>query len=209
MKRTQPSSAGIFIVALCACVFAPALRAQETLVRFDPAQTKIEFTLGATLHTVHGSFKLKSGEIRFDPATGKASGALIVDATSAETGNSGRDRKMHREILESAKFPEIVFLPSQVKGPADLKTISEGRLQGASQVEISGVFRLHGQDHDATLVVSLQPAGAGRLTAVTRFSVPYIKWGLKNPSTFFLHVSDTVNLDIHAGARMGPANPGR
>jgi polyisoprenoid-binding protein YceI len=193
------------IVAHCAFAFVPALRAQETVVSFDPAQTKIDFTLGATLHTVHGTFKLKSGEIRFDASTGKASGAVIVDATSGETGNGGRDRKMHREILESAKFPEIVFTPSQVKGPPDWKGLTQGGLQGTSQVEVSGAFRLHGQDHEMTLVVSIQTAAGGQLQASTRFSVPYIQWGLKNPSTFILRVSETVDLDIHAAARIGPA----
>jgi polyisoprenoid-binding protein YceI len=203
--RTRSRGAAILIAAVCAFAFAPAVRAQETVVSLDPAQTKVEFTLGATLHTVHGTFKLKSGEIRFDPSSGKASGAVIVDATSGETGNSGRDRKMHREILESAKFPEIVFLPNQVKGFADLKSIAQGGLQGASQGEVSGVFRLHGQDHDATLAVSIQPAASGQLQASAKCPVPYIKWGLKNPSTFILRVSDTVDLEIHATARIGPA----
>jgi polyisoprenoid-binding protein YceI len=203
--RTRPRNAAILIATISAFAFAPVLRAQETVVSLDPAQTKINFTLGATLHTVHGTFKLKSGEIRFDPSSGKASGALIVDATSAETGNNGRDRKMHREILESAKFPEIVFLPNQVKGTVDLKSIAEGRLQGASQVEVSGVFRLHGQDHDATLAVSIQPAASDQLQVYAKFSVPYIQWGLKNPSTFILRVSDTVDLDVWAVVRIGPA----
>jgi len=78
----------VFFAAVCTLALAPALRAQEAVVTLDPAATKIDFTLGATLHTVHGTFKLKSGEIRFDPATGKASGAVIVDATSGYTDNS-------------------------------------------------------------------------------------------------------------------------
>lgn len=193
------------IAANCAFAFAPTLRAQETVVTFDPAQTRVDFTLDATLHTVHGTFKLKSGEIRFDASTGKASGAVIVDAASGETGNGGRDRKMHREILESAKFPEIAFMPSQVKGTLDLKNFSQNGPQGTTQVEVSGTFRLHGQDHQMTLVVSIQPAAGGQLRASTKFSVPYIQWGLKNPSTFILRVSETVELDIHATARIGPA----
>ncbi len=65
----------IVLAAISMLSFAPASVAQETLVTLDPAGAQIEFTLGATLHTVHGSFKLKHGEIRFDPATGSASGA--------------------------------------------------------------------------------------------------------------------------------------
>ncbi len=39
------------------------LFAQQVQVILDPARTKIEWTLGDVLHTVHGTFKLKSGNI--------------------------------------------------------------------------------------------------------------------------------------------------
>jgi len=182
-----------FYFALCvtfaALSLAPAGRAQEFVVQLDPAQTKIEFTLGSTLHTVEGTFKLKSGTIRFDPASGKIGGSIIVDATSGESGNAGRDHKMHREILESGKYPEIIFTPSQVKGTFDQK--------GPSRLEVSGQFSLHGQDHDVTLPIDIQPAGR-RLQMATHITIPYIKWGLKNPSTFILRASDKVEVNIHA-----------
>ena len=69
-------------------------------------QTKIAYELGATLHSVHGTFQLKSGKIRFNPATGEASGSVIVDATTGQSGNDSRDSRMHREIILSQKFPE-------------------------------------------------------------------------------------------------------
>lgn len=191
----------VFAAALCLFVLAPDLRAQGISVDLDPAATKIDFTLAATMHTVHGTFKLKSGHISVDTATGKASGAIVVDATSAETANSSRDKKMHSEVLESAKFKEIVFTPKLVKG--DFSAIISQ--QRASQVEVSGSFRLHGQDHDATLSISVQPGTAGHIDASTQFPVPYVKWGLKDPSTFILHVADTTNLDIHASGKISAA----
>ena len=176
-------------VALAALVLAPTGRAQEVAVQLDPVQTKIEFTLGSTLHTVEGTFKLKSGAVRLDPANGKMSGAIVVDATSGQSGNEGRDRKMHREILESGKYPEIVFTPSQVKGVFNPK--------GPSKLEVSGQFSLHGQDHDMTLPIDIEPAGR-QLQMAAHITIPYIKWGLKNPSTFILRASDKVEIDIHA-----------
>jgi len=193
--------AALLFVAASVWLFVPGANAQETVVKLDPAATKIEFTLGATLHTVHGTFHLKSGEIRFDPATGKASGLVIADATSGNTDNSSRDKKMHAEILESAKYPEIVFTPTQVTG--SLANVLSGK--GAANIQLTGSFQIHGQSHDATLVVTIDPAAAGQeslLRATSNFPVPFVKWGLKNPSTFFLHVSDTVNVDIHATARI-------
>ena len=186
------------LIAAAVLLLSSALRAQESVVTLVPTSTKVAFTLGATMHTVHGTFKLKSGEMRFDPSTGKASGAVVLDATTAETGNSSRDSKMHKEILESAKFPEIVFTPTQVKG-----TIAP---QGMSEVDVTGVIRLHGQDHDFTLMISVESAANGELHASTKFAVPYIKWGLKNPSNFFLHVSDTVDVEVRATARLTSAH---
>lgn len=177
------------IILLAGNVFAPMAHARESVVEFDPAQTEITFTLSDVLHTVHGIFKLKSGTIRFDPATGKASGAIIVDATSGESGNNSRDRKMHREILESAKFAEIAFTPTQVTG-----TLAP---HGSSQMEVSGQFRLHGHDHELTLSIEVQADGQ-RLDIKAHFIVPYDLWGLKNPSTFLLRVSDKTAIDFHA-----------
>src|SRR5215472_5806298 len=61
-------------------------------LKLDPAQTRVSITLDATLHTVHGIFKLKAGELDFDPKSGKARGSIVVDATSGNTDNSSRDK---------------------------------------------------------------------------------------------------------------------
>ena len=192
----------LYAVALAACAFAfaPALRAQDVVVNFDPATTQVDFTLAATLHTVHGVFKLKNGQIHFDPATGKAGGVIVLDATSGDTDNSSRDQKMHREILESAKFPEITFTPTQVTG-----SVADMLAGKSAQLQVAGVFLLHGQDHAMTIPVAIAPSGrgqGGQLQASTKFDVPFIKWGLKNPSTFILRVSDTVTVEIHSAIQL-------
>lgn len=169
-------------------------------VDLDPAGTTVNFTLGATMHTVHGMFKLKSGHMVFDPKSGTASGSVIVDATSADTGNTSRDKKMHAEILQSGKFPEITFTPTHERGE-----IAE---QGTSVAELSGIFHLCGHDHPATLNMTVEPS-SGRVNATTNFAVPYVQWGLKNPSTFLLHVSDTVNLQIQATVAISPTSSRR
>jgi polyisoprenoid-binding protein YceI len=173
--------------------------AQQSALELDPARTTVHFTLKTSLHTVHGTFQLKSGKVSFNPQTKKVSGLLVVDATSGESGNSGRDSKMHKEILESQKYREITFAPLEVEG--DVHPL------GDSQVQLKGTFRLHGQDHEIVIPVVLHAAGA-ELTLDTDFSVPYLSWGLKNPSTFILRASDTVQLSIHAGGHWAgdPAN---
>lgn len=162
--------------------------AQPRSYAIAPAQTKVEFTLGSLLHTVHGSFQLKRGTLRFDPQSGNASGELVVDAASGESGNATRDKKMHAAILESAKYPEITFRPDRVEG----KVAPEGK----SQVQVHGVFAIHGAEHEILLPVTVD-ATAGQYNVDATFEIPYIKWGMKNPSTLILRVNDKVEIIIH------------
>jgi polyisoprenoid-binding protein YceI len=188
-----------FLVAWCLVAIAPAAAAQQTVFTFNPSATRVQFTLGATLHTVHGTMKLESGEIRFDPATGNASGQVIVDATSAETGNKSRDNKMHKEILKSDRFKQIVFTAQHIIGAI--------QPTGTSTVQLSGSFELEGTQHPLTLPVTIErPSETGAASASTKFSVPYIQWGVKNPSTLFLRVSDHVDMEIDATGQFSTAH---
>jgi hypothetical protein len=40
----------------------------------------------------------------------------------------------------------------------------------------------------------------GHASVTTTFSIPYVKWGMKNPSSFVLRVSDTVEIQAAAVA---------
>jgi len=185
--------------ALCGVLplFTSTVSAAETTLVFDPPKTEIHWTLDTLLHTVHGTFQLRSGTVRFDPATGKASGALIVDARSGQSGGSSRDARMHSSILESAKFADIVFRPDRVEGQVPT--------QGKGSIRVHGQFELHGQSHEMTLPVELI-VDSRQIAAKSHFPVPYISWGLKNPSTFILKVDNKVDIDIATTGRI--ANEG-
>ncbi len=166
--------------------------AQPQSLELDPARTEIRFTLGDTLHTVHGTFKLKRATLRLDPATGAASGEIVVDVTSGSTGGGARDKRMHKEILESAQYPEAVFTPDRVEGkPA---------ATGDSTVRVHGTLTIHGAPHELTLPVAIH-AAAGSTTADTHFTMPYVEWGMKNPSNFLLKVGKTVEVEIHTAVK--------
>ncbi|HET9401899.1 MAG TPA: YceI family protein [Candidatus Acidoferrales bacterium] len=159
----------------------------------DPAQTKISFTLGATAHTVHGRFSLTKGELSFDPGSGRVEGEIVIDARSGNTDNDGRDSKMHKDVLESANFPEIVFRPDRAEG----FSAASGTLSGT----VHGEFVIHGNHHEMSVPVSVQFA-AERWNASAKFTVPYVDWGLKNPSTFLLRVSKTVDVDVETSGSL-------
>jgi polyisoprenoid-binding protein YceI len=174
-------------------------QSQELTLQFTPSTTSIRFTLGDLLHTMHGSFNLKSGEVRYDTGAAAVRGNLVVDATSGQSGNHIRDRRMHREILESARYPEIVFRPEGVEGKV--------ANTGTSTVQVRGIFSIHGADHNITMPVQVQ-VFADHWIADTHFTVPYVKWGLKDPSNFVLRVSQSVEIDVHATGANPPASAG-
>jgi polyisoprenoid-binding protein YceI len=162
-------------------------------LELDPANTKVEFTLSDVLHTVHGTFALKSGLIHFNPSSGSASGLVVVDVKSGQSGNSTRDRKMHNDILQSEQYSDATFTPAKMSGPFSP--------QGSSEIQVDGTFRIHGSDHPITLVIRLQISGS-TANFKTQLVLPYVKWGMKNPSTFVLRVSDKVTLDVAASGRL-------
>jgi hypothetical protein len=55
-----------------------------------------------------------------------------VDATSGDTGNTGRDHKMHQEILESQRYPEIIFTPTRMSARSNLRETRRCRLMALS-----------------------------------------------------------------------------
>ncbi|SRR5258708_10373151 len=171
----------------------------EIVLGIDPPQSKLHWVLGTTLHAVHGTFAFKNRTLHVDPATGKAGGEIAVYATSGDSGNDGRDKKMHKDVLESGKFPEIIFRPDRVEG----KIAS----QGSFSVQVHGILVLHGSEHELTVPVQAEFAG-DHWTGSAKFNVPFIDWGLKNPSNFFLKVNHTVEIELELkGSLQNPAAP--
>lgn len=161
---------------------------KEVTLDIDAAQSKVHYTVDSTLHTVHGTFALKAGSaVHFDPQTGKAGGEVAVYATSGESGNSSRDERMHKEILQTSKYPDAIFRPAQVEGKVSLT--------GASDVKLRGVLLLHGGEHEIVADVHAEVTG-DHWTGTAKFDVPYIQWGIKDPSNWMLKVKPVVNMEV-------------
>jgi polyisoprenoid-binding protein YceI len=157
------------------------------MLKLDPANTRITFTLKGNAHNTEGSFKLRRGEIMVDPDTGKTHGIIVVDATSGRTGIIMRDNRMRDSILEAQRYPDISFIPRQAQG--------HPFPHGVFVVKVSGTFLLHGAQHDATLEVAINRKGDD-FTATSRFEIPYVAWGVKDPSLLFLRVDQRVQVEV-------------
>ena len=166
--------------------------AQEVALKIDPSTSTVNFTLGDVLHTVRGTFKVARGTLRFEPTSGKLSGEIVVDAKSGESGSGMRDRKMHKEVLESDRYPEIAFRPTMVEGAT---------ATGKFSAKVRGMFTIHGVDREITVPAEVA-IESDHWSANVHFTVPYEKWGMKNPSTLFLRVNDSVEIDLAATGRV-------
>jgi len=187
MKARNVGSYSLFLALILFSSSIPG-EAQDTEFQFNSSQTSVKFTLSDVLHTVHGTFKLERGALEMDPQ-GKMSGEIVVDARSGDSGSGMRDRKMHKEVLESARYPEIAFRPDRING--------EVPRDGKASVSLHGTFSIHGAEREITVPAQIEMS-ADHWTAAVHFTVPYERWGMKNPSTLFLKVSDTVEIDLDA-----------
>lgn len=181
-----PRTSAIFLTAALAAV---SVRAEQHVLALDPQASKVSFTLKATGHEVEGVLALKSGRIVFDPTTGAASGEIAIDLLSASTGNKGRDQKMHDEVLESKKHPLAVFRAEKLRGTVPAS--------GTGEVTLDGTLSLHGSDHKVSLPAKIEVQN-GRVKADTRFQIPYVEWGLEDPSVVMLRVAKEVTVRVRA-----------
>jgi len=161
--------------------------AQHQQFTVNPDASKLAFSLGGSGHHVEGTFHVQSGHIDFDRSAMKISGSVIVAAGRGNSGDQGRDRKMNSDVLDTAHFAEVSFIPQSYQG-----TIAAS---GDSTIQVAGSFTLHGTPHDLTVPMQIHIEGTA-LTAKTHFSVPYVKWGLKDPSFFILKVAKEVDIDL-------------
>jgi polyisoprenoid-binding protein YceI len=193
LKQFSPISFWKLIFALSLSLLLNAnlaeAQAQKVTIRFDPATTEIRWTLSGSTHTTHGTFKLKGGLVSFDPATGVAEGELLVDLATGESGNKDRDAKMQKEVLQSDKYPDAFFHPAKITG-----TLKPGATQ---TITAEGSFNIHGSDHPSKLQIDVRLEG-DQATATTHFAIPYVAWGMKDPSVLLLRVGKEVDVDVVA-----------
>jgi polyisoprenoid-binding protein YceI len=188
MPRLRNSTL-LLLLVMSGLSFAASAAAQTLTFDLDPQATRLTFGFGATLHSVDGTIRVSTGKIQLDVATGKSSGEIVIDMTSAQTGNERRDKKMHEKILETARYPQAVFHVERVDG--------ELHREGRSEIQLHGTLDFHGTSHVIALPV-VAMAKADQVTASGMLTIPYVEWGLTDPSVFLLRVEKEVKVEVHA-----------
>jgi polyisoprenoid-binding protein YceI len=182
-----------FVVVLSLGVAASA---QQQTFTVNPGTSSIGFALTGTGHEVHGIFHVTSGTIQFERNAPKMSGTVVVSASSGDSGDKSRDKNMNQKVLQSDRFTDISFQPQSYSG-----TLAPS---GDSTIQVSGTFTLHGTPHDITVPMQVHIDGQN-LTAKGTFIVPYVKWGLKDPSVFILKVAKEVHIDLNLAGTVASA----
>jgi polyisoprenoid-binding protein YceI len=154
--------------------------------KVDPAASEVHFSLGGS-HAVDGTFKVSSGEFTLDPQSGAMTGTVTVDASSGDSNEKNRDKKMTTEQLKAQTFPSVTFAPARFSG-----TLKDS---GDSNGQVDGTFTLIGQGHLISVPMAVHIDG-DHFTATGTFVVPYVSWGVKDPSWFVMKVAKEVKIDL-------------
>jgi polyisoprenoid-binding protein YceI len=170
---------------------------QQQTFTANPGACSVGFALTGSGHEVHGTFHVTNGTIQFDRGASKMSGTIVVSASSGDSGDKSRDKNMSQKVLETDRFSDVTFQPQGYTG-----TIAPS---GDSTIQVSGVFTLHGAAHDITVPMQVHIEGQN-LTAKGTFIVPYVKWGLKDPSIFVLKVAKEVHIDLNLVGTISPGS---
>lgn len=181
------AAAALFLYTSAGALAVSADAARFGHLAFDPHHTVVAFHLAGNLHDVHGTFALESGTLTVDPERGTATGTVVVSAPSGESGNASRDARMAHDVLDADHFPEIRFRAERVDGRPDA--------DGSFHATLYGILTLHGDEHEVAIAVDGHLTG-DVLRAHGRFAVPYVAWGLPDPSILLLTVAKTVDIDV-------------
>jgi polyisoprenoid-binding protein YceI len=182
-----------FAVFAFAVMLASAAGAQRQNFVVNPDASEVRMTLNTTHEVVSGTFHIQAGSIAFDRGNPAMSGSLVVLAGSAKTGNASRDKKMYKDILEVEQHTIVSFEPKTYAG-----TIAAS---GDSSLQVTGVFTLLGTSHEITVPMLVHLDGTGA-TAKAHFVVPYVEWGLKNPSFLIWKADNDVAIDLNLTGRL-------
>jgi polyisoprenoid-binding protein YceI len=177
-----------FAVSALAVLLGPAALAQHQTFAVNPDASEVEMKLNTTHEVVNGTFNIQSGSIEFDRSNPKMSGSVTVLAGSGKTGNDSRDKKMNKDILKVNQYTTISFAPKTYTG-----TIAPS---GDSTIQVSGVFTLLGNPHDMTIPMQIH-IDRSKVTVRAQFVVPYVQWGVKNPSFMFWKAENDVAIDLN------------
>jgi polyisoprenoid-binding protein YceI len=182
-----------FAVLALAAALAPAALSQHQTFVVNPDASEVKITLKTTHELVNGTFHVQSGSIEFDRNTARMVGSVVVLAGSGKTGNDSRDKRMNKDILKVEQYANVSFEPKTYTGAI--------ALSGDSNIQVTGIFTLLGTPHEITIPILVHLEGATAM-AKAHFIMPYVQWGVKNPSFLIWKADDDVAIYLTLAGRL-------
>ena len=182
-----------FTIFALAVLLAPGAMAQQQIFVTNPDASEVKMSLKTTHEVVNGTFHIQSGSLEFGRSAAKISGSVVVLAGSGKTGNGTRDKKMNKDILEVEQHATVSFEPKSYAGAI--------APSGNSTIQVTGIFTLLDTPHEITIPILVHIEGT-TATAKAHFVVPYIQWGLRDPSFLFWKADKDVAIDLFLTGRL-------
>ena len=110
-----------------------------------------------------------------------------MDAGSGDSGNKKRDKKMTNDQMKAQTYPAVTFAPSKFSGQV--------KDSGDSTGQVDGNFTLIGQAHPISVPMNVRMEG-DHFTAAGEFTVPFVSWGMKDPSFLMFKVEKEVKVQL-------------
>lgn len=181
-----------FLSCLLALFAVPSLAQAQNKFEIVPSKSSITFTISTTFNEIEGKAPSFKGSLDIpDPAKDLATGTtatITIDTKTMETGNKGRDKDMHEDVIESAKFPEIKLVIKKITADSALYSYT-----------VTADLTMHGVTKSISFKTSaLSFTGDGGKLALSisgKVKVNITNWGMTPPSIVVNKVSPDVTIN--------------
>ena len=189
---------GAFLAALVVCS-GPVALSTEFEIQSGAKENSVVFASHAPMESFEGSTRDISGRISVDPAALDAPVAaeIVVQLAGLKTGKKLRDKHMHENHLETAKYPEVRFTAAELVG-ASARELTVGR---SVNFRIRGTFDLHGVQRTIEAPVEATLVDADHLHVVARFPVLISDYEIERPKFLFMKLSEEQKITVDFVAR--------
>ena len=173
--------ADVLLVTALAGGVARGLAGPSRPLRYkvEVAGSSVRWELPASFEPIKGVVPLLQGSVDAIPVpTGgwDVQAKITVPAASMRTGNRRRDRTLREKVLETARYPDIVFQLRQFTG--DLSRFRPG---ATFAVQVAGDLAVHGKTAPVQFPVDVA-VFPHAVILTGSFPVPWKAYGLQDPS---------------------------